>query len=49
MNDIANPDKALKAVICVTHSEEQAYRLGNRFLRLTPHGIEEQSQSRLEA
>jgi len=49
MDDIANPDKALKAVICVTHSDEQAYRLGNRFLRLTPLGIEEQSRSRLEA
>jgi len=49
MDDIANPDKALKAVICVTHSDEQAYRLGNRFLRLTPRGIEEESRSRFEA
>ncbi|KAI9509391.1 P-loop containing nucleoside triphosphate hydrolase protein [Russula earlei] len=44
VSDIANPDKVLKAIIWVTHSEEQADRVGKRFLRLTPHGVEERSR-----
>ncbi|KAI0273640.1 P-loop containing nucleoside triphosphate hydrolase protein, partial [Gloeopeniophorella convolvens] len=36
-------DSALKAVVWITHSEEQAARVGTRFLQLTPTGINEEA------
>jgi ABC-type iron transport system FetAB ATPase subunit len=41
VDEIHNPDTALKAIIWITHSEEQAERVGTRFLHLTPDGVEE--------
>jgi ABC-type iron transport system FetAB ATPase subunit len=46
INEIHNPDTTLKAIIWITHSEEQAERVGTRFLHLTPDGVEEQQQNR---
>ncbi|KAI0006041.1 P-loop containing nucleoside triphosphate hydrolase protein [Russula compacta] len=40
-NEIKDPDSTLKAIIWITHSEEQAERIGTRFLHLTPTGVEE--------
>ncbi|KAH9997265.1 P-loop containing nucleoside triphosphate hydrolase protein [Russula vinacea] len=44
MREIHNPDTALKAIIWITHSDEQAERVGTRFLHLSPNGIEEKSR-----
>ena len=43
MNEIHNPDTALKAIIWITHSDEQAERVGTRFLHPTPDGVEEKN------
>jgi len=43
IDEINKPDTALKAIIWITHSDEQAERVGTRFLHLTPDGIEEQN------
>jgi len=47
MHEIHNPDTALKAIIWITHSDEQAERVGTRFLHLTPKGIEEHNRIEL--
>jgi len=47
ISEIHNPDTSLKAIIWITHSEEQAERVGTRFLRLTPNGVEERSRMEL--
>jgi len=44
INEINNPDTALKAIIWITHSDEQAERVGTRFLHLTPDGVEEKNR-----
>ena len=43
INEINNPDTALKAIIWITHSDDQAERVGTRFLHLTPDGVEEKN------
>jgi ABC-type iron transport system FetAB ATPase subunit len=45
MEEIRDQSKTLKAIIWITHSEEQAERVGTRFMRLTPGGIEETHRS----
>ena len=35
--------KSIKAIVWITHSEEQAARVGTRVLRLTPTGIHEEN------
>jgi ABC-type iron transport system FetAB ATPase subunit len=45
LGEIRDHTKTLKAIIWITHSEEQAERVGTRFLRLTPKGIEETHRS----
>jgi ABC-type iron transport system FetAB ATPase subunit len=45
MEEIKDHTKALKAIIWITHSEEQAERVGTRFMQLTPKGIEELHRS----
>lgn len=47
MHEIHNPDTALKAIIWITHSDEQAERVGTRFLHLSSNGIEEKSRIEL--
>jgi len=44
INEINNPDTALKAIIWITHSDDQAERVGTRFLHLTPDGVEEKNR-----
>lgn len=44
LNEIKDPDSTLKAIIWITHSEEQAERVGTRFLHLTPTGVEERNR-----
>jgi ABC-type iron transport system FetAB ATPase subunit len=43
INEVNNPDTALKAIIWITHSDDQAERVGTRFLQLTPDGVEEKN------
>lgn len=45
LDEIRDDSKALKAIIWITHSEEQAERVGTRFLQLTRKGIEELPRS----
>jgi ABC-type iron transport system FetAB ATPase subunit len=45
MEEIRDQSKTLKAIIWITHSDEQAERVGTRFMRLTPRGIEETYRS----
>lgn len=45
MEEIKDHTKALKAIIWITHSEEQAERVGTRFMQLTSKGIEELRRS----
>jgi ABC-type iron transport system FetAB ATPase subunit len=35
--------KTIKAIVWITHSEEQAARVGTRFLQLTPTGVHEEN------
>jgi ABC-type phosphate transport system ATPase subunit len=35
--------KSIKAIVWITHSEEQAARVGTRFLQLSPSGVYEES------
>jgi ABC-type iron transport system FetAB ATPase subunit len=44
INEINNPDTALKAIIWITHSDDQAERVGTRFLHLTLDGVEEKNR-----
>ncbi len=41
IDEVKDQNKALKAIIWVTHSEEQAERVGTRFMQLTSKGIKE--------
>jgi ABC-type phosphate transport system ATPase subunit len=41
IDEVKDQNKALKAIIWITHSEEQAERVGTRFMRLSSGGIEE--------
>jgi len=41
IDEVKDQNKALKAIIWITHSEEQADRVGTRFMRLTSKGVEE--------
>jgi len=47
MEEIKDHTKALKAIIWITHSDEQAERVGTRFMQLTLKGIEELHRSEL--
>ncbi|KAI0062265.1 P-loop containing nucleoside triphosphate hydrolase protein [Artomyces pyxidatus] len=40
---VKSHDTTLKAIVWITHSEEQALRVGTRFLNLTPTGTHEDS------
>ncbi|KAG2034910.1 P-loop containing nucleoside triphosphate hydrolase protein [Suillus americanus] len=42
LNDLKSPQNGLKAVVWITHSEEQARRVGTRFLRISSSGCEEE-------
>ncbi|KAI0306565.1 P-loop containing nucleoside triphosphate hydrolase protein [Multifurca ochricompacta] len=42
VEEVRAADSALKAIVWITHSEEQAARVGTRFLHLTPTGIQEE-------
>lgn len=42
VEEIKDAGSALKAIVWITHSEEQAARVGTRFLRLTPAGVQEE-------
>ncbi|KAA1471160.1 P-loop containing nucleoside triphosphate hydrolase protein [Dentipellis sp. KUC8613] len=41
LQEIKSPESSLKAIVWITHSEEQAARVGTRFLHLSPKGVEE--------
>jgi len=41
IDEVKDENKALKAIIWITHSDEQAERVGTRFMQLTPKGIKE--------
>ncbi|KAH9079418.1 P-loop containing nucleoside triphosphate hydrolase protein [Lactarius deliciosus] len=43
VEEIKDADSALKAIVWITHSDEQAARVGTRFLHLTPVGVQEES------
>jgi ABC-type iron transport system FetAB ATPase subunit len=45
MEEIRDHTNMLKAIIWITHSEEQAERVGTRFMQLTSKGIEELHRS----
>ncbi|KAG1891047.1 P-loop containing nucleoside triphosphate hydrolase protein [Suillus subluteus] len=42
LNDLRSPQNGLKAIVWITHSEEQARRVGTRFLRISASGCEEE-------
>ncbi|KAG1782536.1 P-loop containing nucleoside triphosphate hydrolase protein [Suillus placidus] len=42
LNGLRSPQNGLKAIVWITHSEEQARRVGTRFLRISPSGCEEE-------
>ncbi|EPT06061.1 hypothetical protein FOMPIDRAFT_1026913 [Fomitopsis schrenkii] len=44
-SEIKSSDSNLKALVWVTHSEEQGKRVGTRFIHLSPEGIQEDSES----
>ncbi|KIM65296.1 hypothetical protein SCLCIDRAFT_1212460 [Scleroderma citrinum Foug A] len=41
-NELRSAESELKAIIWITHSEEQGRRVGTRFLHITPTGCEEE-------
>jgi len=43
VEEVKDAESALKAIVWITHSDEQAARVGTRFLHLTPAGIQEES------
>ena len=43
VEEVRDAESALKAIVWITHSEEQAARVGTRFLHLTPVGVQEES------
>ena len=44
VEEVKDPQSALKAIVWVTHSDEQAARVGTRFLHLTPAGVQVKSR-----
>ena len=42
VKEVKDPEKNLKAIIWITHSEEQALRVATRTIQLTPTGVEEE-------
>ncbi|KAH7889671.1 P-loop containing nucleoside triphosphate hydrolase protein [Phlebopus sp. FC_14] len=42
INELRSPESELKAVVWITHSEEQGRRIGTRFLRISSAGCEEE-------
>lgn len=40
---VRSPESPLQALVWITHSEEQATRVGTRFLRLSSTGIREET------
>ncbi|KAG1905606.1 P-loop containing nucleoside triphosphate hydrolase protein [Suillus fuscotomentosus] len=42
LNALRSPQNGLKAIVWITHSEEQARRVGTRFLRISTSGCEEE-------
>jgi ABC-type iron transport system FetAB ATPase subunit len=42
LDEIKDEGRVLRAVVWITHSEEQAHRVGTRFLHVTSEGIEEE-------
>ncbi|KZP11966.1 ATP-binding cassette transporter [Athelia psychrophila] len=42
INELKSAESALKAIIWITHSEEQGHRVGTRHLHLTPEGCQEE-------
>lgn len=47
VEEVKDAASALKAIVWVTHSEEQAARVGTRFLHLSPAGIQEENTEEL--
>ena len=43
LSEVRSPDATLKAIVWITHSDEQALRVATRFLKLTAQGIEEEA------
>lgn len=41
MDELKDSQRELKAMMWITHSEEQGSRIGTRCLRVTPTGCEE--------
>ncbi|KAG2157131.1 P-loop containing nucleoside triphosphate hydrolase protein [Suillus clintonianus] len=42
LNELRSSESGLKAIVWITHSEEQARRVGTRFLRISPSGCQEE-------
>jgi ABC-type iron transport system FetAB ATPase subunit len=42
INEVRSPDSTLKAIVWITHSDEQALRVATRYLKLTAQGIDEE-------
>ncbi|THH19306.1 hypothetical protein EW146_g1827 [Bondarzewia mesenterica] len=42
IEEVKSPESPLKAIVWITHSEEQATRVGTRFLHLLPTGVREE-------
>ncbi|KAG2368601.1 P-loop containing nucleoside triphosphate hydrolase protein [Suillus spraguei] len=42
LNNLRSPQNGLKAIVWITHSEEQARRVGTRFIQISPSGCEEE-------
>lgn len=42
VNEVQNPEKNLKAIIWITHSEEQSQRVATRTIQLTPTKVVEE-------
>ncbi|KAI0031717.1 P-loop containing nucleoside triphosphate hydrolase protein [Vararia minispora EC-137] len=43
VNEVKRPGATLKAIVWITHSDEQAVRVATRYLKLTANGIQEES------
>ncbi|OCH95050.1 P-loop containing nucleoside triphosphate hydrolase protein [Obba rivulosa] len=44
VGEVKKGETGLKAIVWITHFEEQGRRVGTRFLRITPNGVQEESQ-----
>ncbi|EMD38358.1 hypothetical protein CERSUDRAFT_113522 [Gelatoporia subvermispora B] len=44
VNEVKNGETNLKAIVWITHSEEQGRRVGTRYLRIDPSGIHEEPE-----